>query len=181
MGKIAGANVDSTDDGLLAAAQAGNHEAFLFLYNRHGRSIFNFLYRLLNSETAAEDISHDCFIDLIRKPDHFKSNHDSLLIQLYRRGRDLAVQYVNEIGESNPSPSREHTDELHHGLADREVVKTAINRLPLPEREVLILFEYQGLSLNEIAFIVGSDHDMVAVRLNDARRSLRDQLSRYLS
>lgn len=173
--------MDSTDDDMLAAAQEGNHEAFLSLYKRHGRSIFNFLYRLLNSETAAEDISHDCFIDLIR-PEHFKCNRGSLLIQLYKRARDLAVQYVNQIGENTEGhPPSEDTHEPRQGLADGELVKRAINRLPLLEREALILFQYEDLPLNEIAFIVGSDHDMVAGRLNNARRSLRNDLSRYLS
>jgi len=175
--------VDSKDDDLLAAAREGNHEAFISLYQRHGKSIFSFLHRLLDSEKAAEDISHDCFIDLIREPEHFKSNGYSLLIQLYRRARDLAVQYLNQIGKNRQvshGPGKDR-DESSAGFTHGESVRRAINRLPLLEREVLLLFEYERLPLNEIAVIVGSNSEIVSMRLSDARRNLRNELSRYLS
>ena len=48
------------------------------------------------------------------------------------------------------------------------------------QREALILFEYEELSLAEIALIVGADVGTVKARLHRARQRLRRSLAPYL-
>jgi DNA-directed RNA polymerase specialized sigma24 family protein len=57
-------------------------------------------------------------------------------------------------------------------------VGKAVVSLPLLEREALILSEYEGLELNEISTIVGANENLVAARLESARKRLRDILAR---
>jgi RNA polymerase sigma-70 factor (ECF subfamily) len=69
-------------------------------------------------------------------------------------------------------------------LLDEElsaVVRRAISSLPEAQRESLILFEYEELSLAEIALIVGADVNAVKARLWRARQSLKKTLAPYLS
>ena len=54
-------------------------------------------------------------------------------------------------------------------------------RLPELQREALILFEYEDLSLNEIAAVVEADVGAVKARLYRARESLKRALRPYLS
>ena len=58
-------------------------------------------------------------------------------------------------------------------------VEQAIASLPLLQREALVLFEYEDLSLAEIAAIVGADSNAVKARLFRAREKLRVRLDRY--
>ena len=66
---------------------------------------------------------------------------------------------------------------LEGELADE--VERAIASLPTLQREALILFEYEDLSLSEIAAIVGADSNTVKQRLFRAREKLRAKLDRY--
>ena len=60
-------------------------------------------------------------------------------------------------------------------------VRKAVASLPPLQREALVLFEYEELSLAEIAAITGSDTGVVKSRLHRARQKLRQLLAPYLS
>lgn len=60
-------------------------------------------------------------------------------------------------------------------------VKQAVSDLPPMQREALVLFEYEGLALNEIAEIVGADVGAVKARIHRARQGLRSSLATYLN
>jgi RNA polymerase sigma factor (sigma-70 family) len=61
-----------------------------------------------------------------------------------------------------------------------EAVRKAINELPPLQREALILFEYEELSLAEIAEVAGADVGTVKSRLHRARQRLRILLAPYI-
>ena len=70
------------------------------------------------------------------------------------------------------------------GLLDDELaflVKEAVSNLPPLQREALVLFEYEGLPLSEIASMVGADVGAVKARLHRARERLRTSLQAYLN
>ena len=58
-------------------------------------------------------------------------------------------------------------------------VERAVAALPLLEREALILFQYEGLTLAEIAEVVGAEVGTVKGRLHRARERLRIELAPY--
>ena len=59
-------------------------------------------------------------------------------------------------------------------------VREAVASLPPMQREALVLFEYEGLALSEIASIIGTDVGAVKSRLYRAREGLRNMLRPYL-
>jgi RNA polymerase sigma-70 factor (ECF subfamily) len=58
-------------------------------------------------------------------------------------------------------------------------VLRAIDDLSPLQREALVLFEYEELTLGEIAIVVGADVGTVKARLHRARQSLKRQLAPY--
>ena len=69
-------------------------------------------------------------------------------------------------------------------LLDEELaakVQEAVSSLPPLQREALVLFEYEGLPLSEIANVVGTDVGAVKSRLHRARERLRNSLAQYLN
>ena len=71
-----------------------------------------------------------------------------------------------------------------NSLLDQELslkVQEAVASLSPLQREALVLFEYEGLSLNEIASIVETDVGAVKARLFRARERLRQALQPYLN
>jgi RNA polymerase sigma-70 factor (ECF subfamily) len=61
------------------------------------------------------------------------------------------------------------------------VVRTALMRLPVQSRTILVLREYQSLSYQEIADVLDIPLGTVKSRLSDARKRLKAELTGYLS
>jgi RNA polymerase sigma-70 factor (ECF subfamily) len=178
----------ATDEHLLEQAANGNTAAFQILYERYRDPIFRFAYRLLGSAEAAEDVAHDCFLGLIKDPGRFDSSKASLRTYLYAAARNQAAKRYQSFGRE--TAIEELADEprsadrrgpmalvLNDELAGE--VERAIAGLPPLQREALVLFEYEDLSLAEIAAIVGADSGTVKSRLFRAREKLRAGLDRY--
>jgi RNA polymerase sigma-70 factor (ECF subfamily) len=177
-----------TDERLLARAGRGDEAAFLALYERYRDSVFRFAYRLLGSTELAEDIAHDCFLSLLKRPEGFDPSRATLKTYLLAAARNLAMKHfrgtrgedaLEDLAEDPPLPER-------HGplrqLLDEElsaVVHRAIDSLPPLQREALVLFEYEELTLSEIAKVVGADTGTVKARLHRARRRLKKELAPY--
>ncbi len=177
-----------TDEALLAAARGGDEESFLALYERHHAYLFRFGCRLLGSAHAAEDAVHDCFVELIERPG-FDPARGPLRNYLYgavrhrahrqfrRAGREVEL---DEDGEGRAGPgSSGPLETLLAGELD-EAVRAAVLSLPPLQREALVLFEYEDLSLAEIAEIVSTDVGTIKSRLWRARANLRRRLAPYV-
>jgi RNA polymerase sigma-70 factor (ECF subfamily) len=177
-----------TDERLLEEAAQGKTAAFQILYERYRDPIFRFAYRMLGSVEAAEDVAHDCFLGLIKEPGRFDSTKASLRTYLYAAARNQAAKrYLNSNRESgidelvNEPRVAAHLEPIRQVL-DNELageVQRAIESLPPLQREALVLFEYEDLSLAEIGAIVGADSNAVKARLFRARDKLRARLERY--
>jgi RNA polymerase sigma-70 factor (ECF subfamily) len=178
-----------TDELLLARAGAGYPAAFIELYERHRAGIFRFAYRLSGSVEEAEDITHDCFLSLIKKPGNFEPGRASLRTYLLSAARNL---WMKQLRNSSRESAVDEFDQdkfiaqdkqpLHRLLDDElsEKVRKAVSSLPPFQKEALVLFEYEGLSLSEIAGITSTDVGAVKSRLHRAREGLRSILRPYL-
>ena len=180
----------TTDEVLLKRAGEGDQAAFLELYDRHRQPIFRFAYRLLGEVDIAEDVTHDCFLSLIRKPENFRPERASLRTYLFAAARNLALKHFRDSGRETGLDELTEEPQLspRHGplrkLLDEELaaeVRRAVFSLPPLQREALVLFEYEGLSLNDIAEITGADVGAVKGRLYRARERLKSVLRPYLS
>jgi RNA polymerase sigma-70 factor (ECF subfamily) len=180
----------TTDEVLLKRAGEGDQAAFLELYDRHREPIFRFAYRLLGEVDIAEDVTHDCFLSLIRKPENFRPDRASLRTYLFAAARNLALKHFRSTGretgldEMVKEPQLSPRHEPLRKLLDNELVaevRRAVFSLPPLQREALILFEYEGLSLNEIAEITDADVGAIKGRLYRARERMKGLLRPYLN
>ena len=180
----------TTDELLLQKAGEGEQAAFLELYDRYREPIFRFAYRLLGSVEIAEDVTHDCFLSLIRKPENYRPERASLKTYLYAAARNLSMKHFRNQGretgmdEVNEEPKESPRRGPLRRLLDEELaaqVRDAVSSLPPLQREALILFEYEGLSLNEVAEIAGTDVGAIKARLYRAREGLRRILQPYIN
>ena len=171
-------------------AGAGDSAAFLQVYERHRDAVFRFAYRLSGSVELAEDITHDSFLGLLRKPGNFVASRASLRTYLFAAVRNLWFKQLRIVGRESPLDDLPEDQFIATGreplarLMDGELslkVKEAVWDLPPLQREALILFDYEGLALSEIASLVGTDVGAVKARLHRARTRLRNTLQPYLN
>ena len=143
---------------------------------------------MLGSTEAAEDVAHDCFLSLIKEPGRFDSTRASLRTYLYAAARNQVAKRYQTFGREsaiddllNEPRAADHQEPIRQVLDDELTaeVQKAIASLPPLQREALVLFEYEDLSLAEIGDIVGADSNTVKARLFRARDKLRARLERY--
>ena len=142
-----------TDELLLARAGAGDPAAFIQLYERHRDAIFRFSYWLSGSVEGAEDITHDCFLSLIKKPENFQPDRASLRTYLFSAARNLWLKQLRHSGRESAIDEFEENQFISLDpqplgrLLDDELavkVREAVSKLPPLQKEALVLFEYEG-------------------------------------
>lgn len=179
-----------TDELLLQRAGDGDQSAFLELYERYRVAVFRFAYRLLGSVESAEDATHDCFLSLIKRPEGFDPERASLKTYLLAAVRNLALKQFRSTGregaldELTEEPQLSSKQEPLSRLLDEELaeeIRRAVMSLPPLQREALVLFEYEDLSLSEIAAITQTEVGAIKARLFRAREGLKRSLRPYLN
>jgi RNA polymerase sigma-70 factor (ECF subfamily) len=168
---------------LVKQARAGSEEAFVVLYNRHRTAVFRFAWRMTGSIEAAEDVTQECFLAVVRGS-AFDAERARFQTYLFGIARHLVFRHLR-ISEREAEQLEEAAAPLdvldNLLLAERsELVRRAIAGLPALQREALVLFEYEELSLETIATITGADVGAVKARLRRARESLRKRLEPVL-
>jgi RNA polymerase sigma-70 factor (ECF subfamily) len=153
---------------------------FRTLYGQYRDPLFRFGYRLTGSVEVAEDLVHDCFVGLFRGA--YDLELGSLKTYLYSSMRNLCRKHYRDFGRevlTDETDESATTGGPLDALISREVAATvqcAVASLPLLQREALILFEYEGLALDDISQIVDADVGAVKSRLYRARETLRKLL-----
>jgi RNA polymerase sigma-70 factor (ECF subfamily) len=180
----------TTDTELLRRASGGDEASFLVLYQRHRNSVYRFACRMLGSSALAEDVTQECFLGLVRRPELYRGDGASLrtylcaaarnisLAQIRRHARETAVDWIPDL--CSPSADLEPLQRIIDGEA-RDAVRDAVQSLPPLQREALILFEYEEMSLAEIAVVAGTDVGTIKSRLHRAREHLRRLLEPWMT
>jgi RNA polymerase sigma-70 factor (ECF subfamily) len=152
-------------------------DEFRMVFEQHKDAVYRFAWRMCGSPAVAEDIAQETFLTLLRQPDKFNPSRAALRSFLLAIARNLARKQWRDAGRWNELDDAFATplSELEN-LESREtadVVSIAVSSLPPLQREVLILFEYEELSLEEIARAVDAEIGTVKSRLHRARENLK--------
>jgi RNA polymerase sigma-70 factor (ECF subfamily) len=172
---------------LVKRSQRGDEDAFLELYLLYRDKIYRFAYRMLGECLGAEDVTQDCFLVLVRQLDRYDPARAALGTYLYAVTRNLCHKRLRDtVQETAYEDTTEVTQDDSGPLGELLVtelssqVAAAVANLPNLQREVVVLFEFEGLSLSEIAVIASTDVGSVKSRLYRARQRLRKALNPYL-
>ena len=169
---------------LVREARRGNEQAFLLIYRQHRAAVFQFAWRLTGSQATAEDITQECFLALVRGG-KFDGQRGMLRTYLFGIARNLMLRSLRTSAQEveQPLDIMAPVDVLNDLLsAERsELLAEAMARLPVLQREALILFVFDEMPLEEIAEVTGSEIGAVKSRLHRGRESLRRTLTPLLT
>jgi RNA polymerase sigma factor (sigma-70 family) len=147
---------------------------FQLAFDKHKDAVFRFAWRMTNSAVESEDITQEVFLSLLLRPSGFHPERGTLRSYLLGTARNLILkrrrdEYRWEELVDEPVMHPEDLDAKDEVAA----VASAVRSLPPLQREVLILSEYEELSLEEIAQAVDAEVGTVKSRLHRARENLR--------
>ena len=168
------------DKTLLKAAQKGDANALIALYEKYKERVFAFAYYRLGRDVGlAEEVSAETFTRLASNLQTIKlHNNKPLLPWLYTVARNLITdqqrlnaRFVNH--EPSPRlPAQEPLPEAITTLAfDVERVLNVLEKLSDDQRDVLVLRFLQGYDVRETAEIMGKREGNIKTL---TRRALRD-------
>jgi RNA polymerase sigma-70 factor (ECF subfamily) len=139
---------------------------------------------MTGSGASAEDITQECFVALLAGASYDTARGD-LRTYLFGIVRNLALRRLRvterECEEPDDVPSPHDTAAELISAERAELVSRAVGELPAFQREALILFEYEDLSLEETAMVTGVEVGTVKARLHRARQALRRRLAPLLA
>jgi RNA polymerase sigma-70 factor (ECF subfamily) len=171
---------------LVAAAQAGDREAFDELVRATYADTYTLAYRLTGDEEDARDVVQEAYLRAFRGLKRFRGDAQ-FSTWMYRITANCAATYLGK-------RSRHRHDELTDDLGvsdDRETVnpeiqaetgalrdrlQVALRTLPPRLRAVVVLRDIYDLPHEAIAAELGISESAAKVRLHRARRKLREDL-----
>lgn len=180
---------DLSDEALMLRYCDGDLPAFKELYRRHSRGLYSFLAWRAPRREWADEIAQDSWASLHHARTHYQPEASfrtylyqiarNRLIDLLRQQQvllatDLELDSMDSLecqndaacGATSPESALESkrlADDLH----------AAIRGLPAEQREALVLQQFNGMSLEEIAELSAVPVETVKSRLRYAMRKLR--------
>lgn len=171
------------DPSLLAAWCRGDTGAAQALYERHGAALLRFAAAMLASRQAAEDVVHDTFVELLRRPERFDAGRGPLAAYLYGIARHRATRVARMSLREMPLEDEQDEGDEEEGLSltERaqtiERVRAAVHDLPLVHREIVALCDLEELPYATVAAILDCPIGTVRSRLHRARALLSTRLA----
>jgi RNA polymerase sigma-70 factor (ECF subfamily) len=170
-----------SDGELLERTGTGDRSAFEVLYRRYSRPVFGLALRRLGDRGRAEDAVQDTFVSIWRAAATYRSERGPGAPWLYAVARNAIIDRSRARNE----PAVEVPDEptLEAGPADRAEeswtqwrIHRALEELTEPEREVISLAYWSGLSQSEVADSLGIPLGTVKTRTRRALQRLAEVL-----
>lgn len=165
----------------LTRAQAGDHDAFAELIERHEAMVYSLAYHFFNDRSRAEEVAQDVFLQLYRNLDSLETEAHVLFwlrqvttrrcIDQVRRSRMKAVS-LDDAGELHA------VDRNADFFLDRRL-KQSIQELPDVQRALVTLRYQEDLDPSEICRIVGMPVNTVKSHLHRALQALRRKLEKH--
>ncbi len=161
------------------------------VYAEHTDFIWKTLHRLGVREHHVEDVFQEVFVVVLRRLSSFDGRSAmttwlfGICLRVARSYRRRAYfrreQVVDDVGESKWAASgRTPEEEVQHREAQARLC-TVLDDLELEHRAVFVMFEFDGLSCQEIAAMIGVPIGTVHSRLHRARASFARAAKRYLA
>jgi RNA polymerase sigma-70 factor (ECF subfamily) len=182
---------------LIDELREGDMAALAILVEKYKRLVYRVAIQITKNHEDANDVMQDTFLKVyesihsFRKDAAFETwlyrivvNHATNLVKHRERRRESPLSGTSEM-EIHPDLRRaaDLASNPHLNLERKERqrwVTQAINSLPLKQRTVVILHEFEGLTHPEIASILNCSEGTVRSRLHYARHKLKDLLRPYV-
>lgn len=172
-----------SDRELVARVAAGDRAAVRLLFMRHHARVYRFVARQTGSESMADDIANEVFLELWRQAPRFEARSE-VSTWLLGIARFKALSHLRKRKEDWIDDDR--AAEIADGADDPEIasmktdkgeaLKRMVEALPEEHATVVDLAYYHGKSVSEIAAILSIPEATVKTRMFYARKKLGEAL-----
>ena len=182
----------ATDEELVARSMDGDVDSFNQLVLRWERPIYALAYRVIGRDEDARDVAQETFLRAFRALPGFKgqAKFSSWLYRIAlnlcrdwirRKKRTPLVDMPEGVDITELAAEQGPVESIEDLVARQEmsrIVAEGMKLLPDEQRTAIVLKEYQGLTFQEIADLLGCPLSTVKTRLYQGLTVLRRELAR---
>jgi RNA polymerase sigma-70 factor (ECF subfamily) len=176
----------SDEAALVRRIQAGEEAAFRELVERYQNKVYSIIYGILRNHNDAEDIAQQVFTKVYFSIGNFDFR-SSLLTWIYkitvnecydylRKRRVRKLVYESDLGdEDGVSMERSEPDTaplIDERLERRDLALKLLEKVSPEDRQLMLLKEVEGHSVEELARMTGMNENTIKVKLFRARQKL---------
>jgi RNA polymerase sigma-70 factor (ECF subfamily) len=170
-------------DSLVARLRSGDREAAVELVDAYYEQIYLFMRRLGHDRQASEDLTQEIFFNAWHHIGQLKDGK-ALNGWIYRISNNVSklhwrrhkhVEVIGIEGIEMPHSMESEPEKIEH-KEQLELLKDAVERLPMKLRETVILHYMQQLTIAEAADAAGLNQGTYKSRLNRALKTLRKEI-----
>lgn len=164
------------DIDLFARFISGEDAALMEIFDRHTHRLYLYCLKFVGDRGVAEDLVQDLWERVIKMRTRSSEPPPNPLGLLYRIARNLSLNSIRDrrqLSSLDALPEWQHPSVSTREMSQQEeLVVAALEHLPLPQREVLILNAYSGYRFDEIAEMLGEPVGAIRTRAWRARVQL---------
>ena len=174
--------MNSPDDNqLMLQIRNGDVDKLSILFERHHVALYNFFLRMTGKKEISEDMVQDVFFRML-KYRHTYRGDGKFSNWMFHIARNVQFDYFKkkqrqdfqdsdelELISDNPTPS-----EAAEQNQDNELIHSALMKLAVEKREVLVLSRFQNKKYEEIAEMLDCKVGTIKARVFRAIKDLRD-------
>lgn len=161
---------------LIEAATGGDIESFGELCRRYYAAMAAIAYAVLSDHQLAEDAAQESFARALVNLRNLKSKNRFApwLAAICRNvAKDMIATRAKQISTEDISQVDQNNND-----ENSSAIRRAIEQLPAPAKELIVLRYYNSLSYEQISSVLGISHAAINGRLTRAKRKMADYLKR---
>jgi RNA polymerase sigma-70 factor, ECF subfamily len=180
------------DAQLMLRLKNGEDQVLNELMGRWQQPLVSFIYRYIGQETEALDLAQETFVRVYQTRHRYtvQGKFSTWLFAIaanlsrnYLRWRQRRGDSASKGGDAKEAESAESVqseedspDQAAMRSESISLIKEVVDQLPHDLKTVILLYEYQGLSYEEIAPVLGCSSKAVEMKLYRTRKLLREKL-----
>lgn len=166
-------------------AKKGDQNAFRQLVTAYKGTVFRHAFALLNDRMEAEDVTQEAFVKAYYSLPKLENEY-AFVSWLTKVVTNLCYDKNKKLLKKKMAESEELTENINVSKGPSPIeqsiakmsIRDAMQRIPMDQRNVLILREIQGYSYLEISDLLQIPLGTVKSRINSARENLRKELQK---
>ena len=179
---------NSEEAALVKRVQARDELAFREIVERYQAKVFSIIYGILRNHNDAEDIAQQVFAKIYFSIQNFDFR-SSLLTWIYkitvnecydylRKKRVRKLVYESDFSEDdamqmeNSGAASQEGPAVDETLAKRDLIMKLLSRISDEDRNLILLKEVEGHSVEELSEMTGMNENTIKVKLFRARQKL---------
>lgn len=150
------------------------------VYQQYAQTVYKFLLAQCHDPDLAEELTQEAFYQAVRSVDRF-DGRCKVSVWLCQIAKHLWYQYLRKRKREAPVPPEEFPESpgpsAEEGVMEQEGrmnLLRQVHRLPEPQREVVYLRAFGGLSFREIGDVMGKTENWARVTFYRSKEKLRN-------